>query len=252
MRKKYFGKVVRLLLLFMVIITTYGYFHLQDTSKKTSLDALKEELVQVNNSNSSQEGTITDDEEGEIGLLQQKYNNPDIQGIISIDNSDFRQPLVQTVDNEYYLTHNYKREEYALGAIYADYRVNLEAGRKILIFGHSSTKTDTPFNYLENYYDQNFYENHKYITLETQNNTYRYEIFSVYVETSDFTYMNVNFDTQEDWYLHILKLQKKSLYSIDITLEKEDDILIMQTCSNHSKYKNNSKKYLLIVSRRVK
>lgn len=252
MRKKYFGKVVRLLILFILVIAAYGYFHLKDTSMETSLDALKEEFVQVNHSNSSQEETLIDGEEEGIKLLQQKYNNPDIQGILSIENSDFRQPIVQTVDNEYYLTHNYKKEEYALGAIYADYRVNLEAGRKILIFGHSSTKTDTPFNYLENYYDQNFYENHKYITLETQNNTYRYEIFSVYVETSDFTYMNMNFDTQEDWYLHILKLLHKSLYSIDITLEKEDDILIMQTCSNHPKYKNNSKKYLLIVSRRVK
>jgi len=64
--------------------------------------------------------------------------------------------------------------------------------------------------------------------------------------------MNVNFEDQEEWYFHLLNLQKKSMYSTNVILDASDDILIMQTCSKHSKYKDYSKKYLLIVSRRVK
>lgn len=186
-------------------------------------------------------------------MLQEYYGNTDIRGIVSIDGVEgFSYPVTQTIDNEYYLNHDYYKQYDAYGAIYADYRSNLEAGRKILIFGHSSTKRDVPFNELEEYYDEDYYDNHKYITLETETNTYRYEIFSVYVETSDFTYMNMNFDTDKDWFLHILGLQKKSLYSIDVDLNMDDDILILQTCSNNSKYRKYEKKYLLIVSRRVK
>ena len=248
MNKKWVHKMIPLVMLLLVIIifiVSFNYFQLKNIRNG--------KIVETNmNHDSNSSMTVTVSAKEEVKELQQENNNPDIQAILSIDNSSFKEPVVQTVDNEYYLTHDYSRQPDSLGAIYADYRVNLEAGRKILIFGHSSTKKYTPFNYLENYYDEDFYQNHKYITLKTQSNTYQYEIFSVYVETSDFTYMNMNFESNEDWYLHILKLQKKSLYSINIDLTEEEDILIMQTCSNNPKYKNYSKKYLLIVSRRVK
>lgn len=185
--------------------------------------------------------------------LQNYYKNSDIKGIISIEGiEDFNYPIVQALDNDYYLNHDYYKNYNTYGAIYADYRINLDDSRKKIIFGHSSTKKTVPFNKLENYYDKDYYSEHKYITLETQTNSYRYEIFSVHVETSDFTYMNINFDNKEKWYAHILKLKNKSLYSIDAELTKDDEILILQTCSTNSNYKKYSKKYLLIVSRRVK
>lgn len=188
-----------------------------------------------------------------IKELRDYYGNDDIKGIITIDGIDkFNYPIVQSNDNNYYLDHNYYREYDSYGAIYADYRINLDNSRKVLIFGHSSTKRNVPFNELENYENKDFYNKHKYITIETETNIYRYEIFSVHVETKDFTYMNINFDNMEDWYSHILKLKIKSNYLIDAELNKDDEILILQTCSNNSKYQKNSKKYLLIVSRRVK
>ena len=49
----------------------------------------------------------------------------------------------------------------------------------------------------------------------------------------------------------ILKLQKKSLYKTNVKLKSDDDILIMQTCSNNKNYKNYKNKYLLVISRRV-
>lgn len=191
-------------------------------------------------------------EKNKIQELQDYYNNSDIKGILTIDRiNKFSYPIAQASDNDYYLKHDYNKNYDIYGSIYADYRSNLNNSKKIIIYGHSSTKKEIPFNELENYYDKNYYNNHKYITIETQTDTYRYEIFSVYVETKDFTYMNMNFDNEEDWYLHLLKLQNKSLYQTDINLNKEDNILILQTCSNHQNYQKYSKKYLLIVSRRV-
>ena len=89
----------------------------------------------------------------------------------------------------------YKKYD-SYGAIYADYRSDLDNSKKILIYGHSSSKKEVPFNILENYENKDYYNKNKYITLETKTNTYRYEIFSVYIETSDFTYMNINFDNK--------------------------------------------------------
>ena len=185
--------------------------------------------------------------------LQNYYGNSDIKAILSIEGIDeFNYPVTQSTDNDYYLNHDYYKKYDAYGAIYADYRSDLNNSKKKLIFGHSSSKINVPFNYLENYEDKAFYEKHKYITLETETNSYRYEIFSVYVETTDFSYMNMNFDNKGSWYAHIVGMQKKSLYQTDVVLDMDDDILILQTCSKNSSYDDYSKKYLLIVSRRVK
>ena len=198
---------------------------------------------------------INDKEEikiNKINLLKEYYNNDDIIGIISIEGiKDFNYPIVQTTNNDYYLNHNYYKNYDSYGSIYADYRINIEEDKKILIYSHSSIKKDIPFNKLELYYDEEYYNNHKYITLETKTNKIRYEIFSVFVETNDFTYMNINFNNSKDWYSHILKLQKKSLYKTNVKLKSDDDILIIQTCSNNKNYKNYKNKYLLVISRRV-
>lgn len=237
-------KVVILVFAFLFITTlgSYQYFKIQGQS---SLE-IKTKKQDVNNI--SLPTVLTEDK---ITYLQNKYHNEDIKAIISIDNDNFSYPVAQTFDNDYYLTHDYNKENDALGSIYADYRVDLNGGKKILIFGHSSTIRGTAFNHLEKYYDKDYFSNHRYLTLETSENTYHYEIFSVYVETSDFTYMNLNFDSSLKWLAHIKGLQAKSWYSTSINLTEDDDILILQTCSNHQKYKNAKSKYLLIVSRRV-
>ena len=129
----------------------------------------------------------------EIQNLKNNYNNDDIIGIIKIENTNIEEPILKYVDNDYYLTHDNYGNANSLGSIYMDYRTNME-DRKILIYGHSSTKKDVPFNELENYYNKEYYQNHKEITLIGEFDTYEYEIFSIYVETKDFTYMNLKID----------------------------------------------------------
>jgi len=245
--KKNFKRLIIITLNFILLISITNYFNYIFEKYTT-----KEVVSNVNNVINIEKTTAILSIE-KIKKLQDYYNNSDIKGIISIDGMDtFNYPVVQAQDNDYYLNHNYYKKYDAYGSIYADYRSNLDSSNKILIYGHSSSKRDVPFNKLESYYDESFYKNHKYIILETESNIYRYEIFSVYVETSDFTYMNINFDSKEDWYSHIIKIKNKSLYSTDAELTKDDDILILQTCSTNPNYKKYSKKYLLIVSRRVK
>lgn len=234
--------------LFIIIVLGFGIFAIKnyyfvdsDTDNSSIVsDTIEEEVFDDNNS------------KDEIESLRNNYNNSDIKGIVSIYGEDsFSYPIAQSSDNEFYLSHDYYKEYYKHGSIFADYRVDLDNSRKVLLFGHNSSYIKTPFGNLENYYDKGYYDGHKYIQIMTENGIYKYEIFSVYVETSDFTYMNLNFSSDDEWYSHILKLQSKSMYDIDVTLNRNDSILIMQTCSNNLEYKNYDRKYLLIISRRV-
>lgn len=184
--------------------------------------------------------------------LKNQYNNNDIVGILKLNNKSIEIPLVQTKDNDYYLKHSIYKKESNLGATFLDYRININSSKKILIYGHSSINDKIPFNILENYYDKKYYDDNKYIYLSSEKEEKIYEIFSVYIETSDFSYMNINFINDEEFLYHIKRLKNKSMYEIDVDLTKEEEIIILQTCSNNKNYINYEKKYLLIIARRIK
>ncbi|MGM9881882.1 MAG: class B sortase [Bacilli bacterium] len=186
-----------------------------------------------------------------INNARDEYNNNEVVGILEIDNTDYVVPIMQSDDNEYYLNHTPDGKENFMGSIYLDYRVDIDSSKKLLIYGHNSSNIDMPFKILEEFYDKDYYDNHKYVEITTSNTKKKYEIFSVYVETSDFSYMNINFENDDDYLNHIEKLKSKSMYDTGVTLSKDDEILILQTCSEHPDYRNYQKKYLLIILRRV-
>jgi sortase B len=135
-----------------------------------------------------------------------------------------------------------------------DYRIDLNYSNKILIYGHSAINKSlnlVPFNELEEYYSKDYYDIHKYIILELDSGVRTYEIFSVYIETSDFSYLELNFSSNDTWYNHLLSLKNNSIYETNVDITPYDEILILQTCSNSKDYSNYPEKYLLIVAKRI-
>lgn len=186
-----------------------------------------------------------------ITKVREEYNNNDVKGILEIENTDYIVPVLQGDDNAYYLNHDAYGNSNYMGSIYLDYRVDIDSSRKLLIYGHNSSNINMPFKILEEFYDKDYYDNHKYVDLTTSTTKKRYEIFSVYVEPTDYSYMNINFNNDDEYFDHLKKLKSKSMYDTGINISKDDEILILQTCSTNKDYRNYQKKYLLIILRRV-
>ena len=186
----------------------------------------------------------------EVINLIDKYNNKDIIGTLEIQGTDYKTVFTQSYDNNYYLRKNINKKYERGGTPFLDYRVNLNS-KKLLIYGHNSKYIDMPFKIIQNYDDENFYNSHKYIILNTKDETRKYEIFSVYVETSNWDYMKVDFKSPKSYLKHINLLKDRSIYKTDVDLSEDDEILILQTCSTNKKYKDYKKKFLLVISRRV-
>lgn len=202
----------------------------------------------VNNLNATEKTNF----ENEISKMKNEYNSSDAVGFISFPSNGYNALIMQTTDNDYYLNHSPDGKENYAGSIVLDYRIDIDKSKKLLIYGHSSKYEILPFNFLQNYYndEEYFYEN-RYIEIVTNYDVKRYEIFSVYVETYDFSYMETDFVNDDEYLSHIEGLKNKSIYDTDVILSEKDDILILQTCSTHDDYKDYENKYLLIISRRV-
>ena len=185
----------------------------------------------------------------DINSLKKEYNNDDIIGYISIPNL-ISTPVAKSNDNEYYMNKNLYKKPDKLGSTFIDYR-NKKNDRKIIIYGHNSSKYNAPFSNLEKYYNEDFYKNNKFIYLNYENKVIKYEIFSVFIETYDWYYTKINFKNNKEWFNHINKLKDSSWYPTDALLNESDKILILQTCSNLDSYKEYENKYLLIIAKKV-
>ena len=186
-----------------------------------------------------------------VDEIKSSYKNKEIVGLLEIPNTEYKTLITQSSDNKKYLNHDEYGNKNRIGNPFLDYRVNIDSSKKILIYGHNSRYVDMPFKILENYYDLDYFKNHKYITLKTNSGTYKYEIFSVFVETSDWDYMKIKFKNEDEWIDHLNKLKSKSIYDTEVDVSENDNILILQTCSTKKEYRKFKKKFLLIVCRRV-
>ena len=173
----------------------------------------------------------------------EKYNNPDIIGYIYIPDV-LSSPILKSTTNEYYLSHDNYGNYDKKGTITMDYRVNMK-DKKILLYGHSGKETDLPFLALNNYTDESFFKKNNIIYIYDSNNTkYTYKIFSSYIETKDFDYVNIKSFNGLTWKEHLNKLKNKSLFKTDTELTDDSKVIILQTCSMVNK---GNKKYQLVI-----
>lgn len=213
---------------------------------------IKEEIIIVDDE-VIEELPIEPEEENESVIIPDEEKEVDeIVGVakISIPNTDFNEDIFQSKDNEFYLNHNREGEYSRNGEIFLDYRVNLDKSKINLIYGHSAPY-DLPSNIMEEYYDKAYMLEHPYIVIKTKNKEYKYQVFSVFVETEDWFYMDVKFKNSKEYKKHLTKLKDKSIYDTGVEVNENDTIIIFQTCSTKKEYKKFDKKYALIVAKRI-
>lgn len=240
--KKY--KCVLCILSFITLLSLIEF------NKYENLNSFNNNFVLIDKKEKNDEKIELETYKEEITKLREEYRNNDVVGTLEILNTDYKVPVVQGVDNDYYLNHLPNKEYSIMGSIFLDYRVNINTSKKILIYGHNSSKYQMPFDILENYYDEKYLNNHKYIEIKTVEKVRKYEIFSVYVEPTDYFYMKVNFEN-ENYDEHLEKLKDKSFFEIDSEIDEDTNILILQTCSTHKDYLKYKKKYLVIALKEI-
>lgn len=229
--KKFFCIII----IYILLLTIYSFFSSPYTSQ-----------VYIGNNNL----IIDNNKPTKVKELKEEYNNSDIVGYLTIPNTSINEPILQSTDNEFYLSHGLNKKKNLIGSVFLDYRVKINEGKKNLIYSHNSSTLVVPFKELENYYDENYYKEHQYIYLEDENTKNRYQIFSVFVETKDWSYMKVDFSGDE-FFKHIKSLKEKSWYDTKVDVTSDDEILILQTCSHHKNYVKYKNKYLLIIAKKV-
>lgn len=184
-------------------------------------------------------GTIYDEKPRNIDLNALRRYNSDVIGWISIPRTDLSYPVMQTVDNEYYLTHTWKNNRNKVGAIFmectnaADY-----SDFHTLVYGHNMSD-GSMFGSLKQYKTYRYWSYNPYVYTVSDSGTLTWKIFSVYeVSTESLTY-RVDFaeggDEAKQEFLDFCISQ--STIETGVTPTVSDRILTLSTCTgqNHVK-----------------
>ena len=176
----------------------------------------------------------------QVKSLQQE--NSDVVGFLEIENTNISYPVVQGNDNEYYMTHNYKKEKSKNGAIFLDkdYDWNIPSNN-YLIYGHN-LNNGTMFQELLKYANESYYKEHPTISFTTADEEGVYDIISIFRSKVYYTsdnvfkyYFFINPKTKEEYNDYIKNIKEISLYNIEQTANYGTQLITLSTCSYHVK-----------------
>ncbi|WP_338597513.1 class B sortase [Clostridium baratii] len=156
--------------------------------------------------------------------------NEDYKMWIEVPNTNINYPVVQGQDNDFYLSHDFNKKESSSGAIFIDYKNNIDKDKNIIIYGHNM-KNKSMFQNLMKFKDEEFWKENNKIILTIDGKTYEYEIFSSYISNAKDIDLKTNFENDDEYLKYIDDIKKRSIFHRDMNIKSNDRIITLSTCS---------------------
>lgn len=140
-------------------------------------------------------------------------------------------PVVLADDNKYYLERDFLGRKAKSGTIFMDYRNTGDfSERHTILYGHHM-RDGSMFTGLMAYKDQDFFTKNSLIFISTPEGQTVWQIFSVYVTTTDFYYIVTDFAGNQAYVEFLDKITDKSQFEGAISPSAESRLLTLSTCT---------------------
>ncbi len=165
--------------------------------------------------------------------------NKSLVGWLYIDGTKIDYPVMQTVDNDYYLDHNFNQEKDNNGSLFLDCACSVyPRSTNMIIYGHHM-KSGNMFGNLQKYAKESYWKEHHTIEFDTiyEHATYEvmYAFYSKVYDNDDlvfkyYQFIDANSDTEFDYYMN--EMEALSLYDTGVTASYGDSLLTLSTCDH--------------------
>ncbi len=175
-----------------------------------------------------------------MSLLEVDFNelltkNSDTVGWIQVKGTNINYPIVQTTNNDYYLTHAFDKTTNDAGWVFMDYRNDaVNFNQNTIIYAHSRYN-GTMFGSLKNILNSSWYtnkENH-IIRLSTPSENTMWQVFSVYTIPKESYYITTSFSTDESYSEFLNTIKGRSEVDFSGTVNTGDKVLTLSTCKDN-------------------
>ena len=232
-KKKY--KIIGLSIILVILITCLSYFVFINFRDKKLNQELQENIPNIEIDTSEE---IDVNKEVFKTIIDLQKENTDVKGWIKINDTNINYPLLQGLDNDYYLNRNYQKEYSSYGSIFIDKDSNLDdINSNVIIYGHSMNDKEM-FQNLLNYANKEYYDSHKIIEIYTNNEARKYEIVTVFKsrvfyqdEQNVFRYYYCHDLSSEEKYNDYVNNSKNlELYNTGVDAHFGEQLITLITC----------------------
>lgn len=181
------------------------------------------------------------------------YNkNKSLIGWVKIDDTIIDYPVMQTVDNDYYLKYNFNQQKDANGAIFLDTNCDIVLGNtNWILYGHHMNNGKM-FSSIIKYANNDFYEKHKIIHFDTIYEKGDYEVMyafrsRVYAadEITFKYYQFIDAYSAEEFDSYMEEMDKLSLIDTGVKATFGDKLLTLSTCD----YQEKNGRFVVVAKR---
>lgn len=165
--------------------------------------------------------------------------NPDIYAWLYVPGTNVDYPVAQSMrdrDDSFYLSHNIYREYQFSGTIYSEVKNAIDFSDPVtLLYGHNMLN-GSMFATLHYFGDEDFFNKHTTMFVQTKDKMYTYLIYAAYVYDDRHILNSFNFADEKvrtDYFNYTLNPRTYSGYvRKGVTLDKDSKILTLSTCTN--------------------
>lgn len=183
--------------------------------------------------------------------------NPDTVGYITVEGTEVDNPVVQTTDNDYYLSVGFDGQEFRAGTVFMDYTDVFGAdtdtwSENIVLYGHNMAD-NTMFGSLRKYrQDPSYYKDYPFITFSSNYADYTYVMVGLVITSgdadADFPYWRMEeLDDKEAFDGYMSAVKEKNMIDNPIDVQYGDSLLTLSTC-----YSDEDNSRFIIVLRRLR
>ncbi len=165
--------------------------------------------------------------------------NKKLIGWLEIDDTIIDYPVMQTVNNEYYLEHNFNQEYDKNGSLFLDYDCSIyPRSTNLIIYGHHM-KSGQMFGQLQKYAKESYGKEHALIQFDSIYEKATYQVMYVFrsqvYNENDIVfkyYRFINANSEEEFNSYMKEMAAMSLYDTGVTASFGDSLLTLSTCDN--------------------
>lgn len=172
-----------------------------------------------------------------------EYQNSDIYAWITIPDCTIDYPIVQhPTDNNYYIDHNLNGSSGYPGCIYTEnYNTTSWNDSNTILYGHNM-KNGTMFADLHKYADADFFKEHPYVYIYTDDYVRIYQVFAAYPFSNDHLYTLCDWENEDAVNKYFSGIfSNTGNFNKTVTLDGTSKILTLSTC-----IKNQNEKRFLV------
>lgn len=230
--------IIIIYLIFLIIQNFYGKNKIKKTENRIN------NIVEVIEINKGEEVNAPENKDDlywkfinysmiDVDLNKLKDINNDTVGWIKVNDTNVNYPIVKHNNNDYYLNHQFDKTYNKSGWVFMDYRndSNVMNNKNTIIYGHG-LQNKALFGSLKKTVNDTWHTNLDNLVIKTvnENNSYLWQIFSIYTMETNNDYIQTEFSNHEEYEDFLNIIYNRSKYDLNTSVNINDNILTLSTC----------------------